>query len=351
MSFGFQTPQSIIARQIVELHTIVLGICIVIAILVFSIMFYSILRYRRSVGREAKQFDENRRLQIVWTIIPVFILVGIAFPATRGVIAMKDTSAPDVTIKVTGYQWKWHYDYVGEHVSFYSDLATPREQIENRAPKGDNYLLEVDNPLVVPVGKKVRLLFTANDVIHSWWVPALAVKEDTIPGFVRDAWLAVDSPGVYRGQCTELCGKDHGYMPVVVEAVSDEKYRAWLADRQAKTNLAAAAGSTAKTYSLEELKGEGEKVYAKNCAACHQANGQGVAGAFPALLHGAVSTGPIAAHIDIVMNGSPKNPAMAAWKAQLSDLEIAAVISFERNAFGNAVGDMVQPAQIAAARN
>ena len=352
MNFGFQTPQSIIARQISDLHSLVLGICIVIAIVVFAIMFYSIVRHRRSLGREAKQFDENKPLQIVWTIIPVLILVGIAFPATRGVIAMKDTSAPDLTIKVTGYQWKWRYDYVGERVSFYSDLATPREQIENRAPKGDNYLLEVDNPLVVPVGKKVRLLFTANDVNHSWWVPALAVKEDAIPGFVRDAWFTVDTPGVYRGQCTELCGKDHGFMPVVVEAVPEEKYRAWLADRQAKTTVATAAGAaTAKTYSLEELKGEGEKVYAKTCAACHQANGQGVPGAFPALSHGAVTTGPIAAHIDIVMNGSKKNPAMAAWKGQLSDLEIAAVISYERNAFGNAVGDMAQPAQIAAARN
>lgn len=353
MSFGFQTPQSIIARQISDLHAIVLGICIVIAVIVFGIMFYSILRHRRSVGHEAKQFDENKPLQIIWTIIPVFILVGIAIPATRGVIAMKDTSAPDITIKVTGYQWKWHYDYVGEHVSFYSGLATPREQIENRAPKGDNYLLEVDNPLVVPVGKKVRLLFTANDVNHSWWVPALAVKEDAIPGFVRDAWFTVDTPGVYRGQCTELCGKDHGFMPVVVEALPDQKYRAWLADRQPKTGVAAAAAGAGagKTYTLDELKVEGEKAYAKSCAACHQPNGQGVAGAFPALSHGAVATGPIAAHIDIVMNGSRKNPVMAAWKGQLSDLEIAAVISYERNAFGNAVGDMVQPAQIAAARN
>jgi cytochrome c oxidase subunit 2 len=276
-----------------------------------------------------------------------------AFPATRAVIAMKDTSSPDITIKITGYQWKWHYDYIGQGVSFYSDLATPRDQIENKAPKGENYLLEVDNPLVVPVGKKVRILLTANDVNHSWWVPAFAVKQDAIPGFVRDSWFEVDTPGVYRGQCTELCGKDHGFMPVVVEALPQEKYQTWLAAQQAKNQAATAAASSAasKTYSLDELKTEGEKVYVRTCAACHQANGQGLPGAFPALAHGAITTGPIAGHVDIVMNGSKKNAAMAAWKGQLSDLELAAVITYERNAFSNVTGDLVQPKDIATARH
>ena len=350
--FTFQTPQTIVAHQIYDLHAIVLGICILIAVVVFGLMFYAVVRHRRSVGHQAKQFDNNKPAQILWTLIPCLIVVGMAFPATRTVFAMKDTANPDMTIKVTGYQWKWRYDYLGENVSFYSDLSTPRDQIENQAPKGENYLLEVDNPMVVPVGKKVRILVTANDVIHSWWVPAFGVKQDAIPGFVRDSWFKVDTPGVYRGQCAELCGKEHGFMPIVVEALPEEKYRTWLADRQAKNKAATAAASAAadKTYTLDELKSEGEKVYGRSCVACHQANGQGVPGAFPALAHGPITTGPIAGHIDIVVNGSKKNPAMAAWKGQLSDMELAAVITYERNAFGNTMGDMVQPKEIAAAK-
>ena len=350
--FTFQTPQTIVAHQIHDLHAIVLGICILIAVVVFGLMFYAVVRHRRSVGHQAKQFDNNKPAQILWTLIPCLVVVGMAFPATRTVFAMKDTANPDMTIKVTGYQWKWRYDYLGENVSFYSDLSTPRDQIENQAPKGENYLLEVDNPMVVPVGKKVRILVTANDVIHSWWVPAFGVKQDAIPGFVRDSWFKVDTPGVYRGQCAELCGKEHGFMPIVVEALPEEKYRTWLADRQAKNKAATAAASAAadKTYTLDELKSEGEKVYGRSCVACHQANGQGVPGAFPALAHGPITTGPIAGHIDIVVNGSKKNPAMAAWKGQLSDMELAAVITYERNAFGNTMGDMVQPKEIAAAK-
>ena len=349
--FGFQTPQTIIAHQIYDLHIIVLWIVVTIAVLVFAVMFYAIVRHRRSVGHQAKQYADNIPVQVIWTLIPLLIVVGLAFPSTRTVIAMKDTSSPDITIKVTGYQWKWRYDYLGENVSFYSDLSTPRDQIENNAPKGENYLLEVDNPLVVPVGKKVRILVTANDVIHSWWVPAFGVKQDAIPGFVRDSWFKVDTPGVYRGQCAELCGKEHGFMPIVVEALPEERYKAWLAQQQTKSGAAAAAASAAagKTYTLDELKAEGEKVYGRSCTACHQANGQGVPGAFPALARGPITTGPIAGHIDIVVNGSKKNPAMAAWKGQLSDVEIAAVITYERNAFGNAVGDLVQPKEIASA--
>ncbi|HWZ72207.1 MAG TPA: cytochrome c oxidase subunit II [Casimicrobiaceae bacterium] len=349
--FGFQTPQTPVAHQIYDLHLIVLGIGVAIALVVFLFMFYAILRHRRSLGHQASQFSDNKALTIVWTAIPLLIVVGMAFPATRTVVAMKNTSSPDMTVKVTGYQWKWRYDYLGENVSFYSDLSTPRDQIENRAQKGENYLLEVDNPLVVPVGKKVRILVTANDVIHSWWVPAFGVKQDAIPGFVRDSWFEVDTPGIYRGQCAELCGKEHGFMPIVVEALPEEQYKTWLAEQRTKNKVVAAAASAAaeKTYTLDELKTEGEKVYGRNCVACHQANGQGVPGAFPALAHGPITTGPIAGHVDIVMNGSKKNPAMAAWKGQLSDIELAAVITYERNAFGNTMGDMVQPKEIAAA--
>jgi cytochrome c oxidase subunit 2 len=350
--FGFQTPQTLVAHQIYDLHAVVLGIVVAIAAGVFAFMFYAILRHRRSVGHQAKQFSDNRALTILWTAIPLLIVVGLAFPATRTVFAMKDTSSPDMTIKVTGYQWKWRYDYLGDNVSFYSDLSTPRDQIENQAQKGENYLLEVDNPLVVPVNKKVRILVTANDVIHSWWVPAFGVKQDAIPGFVRDSWFKVDTPGVYRGQCAELCGKEHGFMPIVVEALPEEQYQTWLADQQNKNKTAAAAASAAadKTYALDELKTQGEKVYTNSCVACHQANGQGLPPTFPALAHGKTATGPVAGVIDIVMNGSKKNPTMAAWKGQLSDMQIAQVITFVRNSFGNTLGDAVEPSEIAAAR-
>jgi cytochrome c oxidase subunit 2 len=327
-------------------------ICVIIFVVVFGAMFYALWKHRKSVGHQAAQFHENTTVEILWTVIPFFILVGMAIPATKTILAMKDSSNPDMSIKVTGYQWKWRYDYLNEDIGFYSNLTTPVEQIENRAPKGEHYLLEVDNPLVVPVGKKVDVLITANDVIHSWWVPAFGVKQDGIPGFVRDAWFKVETPGTYRGQCAELCGKDHGFMPIVVEAVTEDKYKEWVAQQQGKKAQASAASAADanKTYTLEELKAEGEKVYGKTCVACHMANGQGMPPTFPALAGGKIATGPIAGHIDIVVNGSKKNPAMVAWKNQLSDLEIAAVITYERNSFGNKVGDMVQPKQIAAAR-
>src|SRR5258706_3716954 len=351
--YNLQPPQTIIAHEIYDLHIFLVGICAVIFVVVFALMLYSIVRHRRSVGHSAKQFHGNTAVEIMWTIIPCLIVVGMAYPATNTVIAMKDTSAADITIKATGYQWKWRYDYLAEDIGFFSDLFTPNEQIENRVAKGENYLLEVDNPLVVPVGKKVLILVTANDVIHSWCVPAFVVKQDGIPGFVRDSWFKVDTPGTYRGQCAELCGKDHGFMPIVVEAVPEGKYGAWVADQKAKgsTATAAAAVAAGKTYTLDELKTAGEKVYGKNCAACHQANGQGMPPAFPAIAHGKLSTGPIAAHVDIVLNGSKTNPAMAAWKGQLSDMELAAVITFERHAFGNTLGVIVQPKDIAQARH
>ena len=352
MKLNLQPPETIIAHEIYELHTVILVICVIIFIGVFGTMFYALWKHRKSVGHRAEQFHENTTVEIIWTIIPFLILVGMAIPATKTVLAMKDTSAPDMSIKVTGYQWKWRYDYLKEDISFYSNLTTPLEQIENQAPKGEHYLLEVDNALVVPVGKKVDVLVTAGDVIHSWWVPAFGVKQDGIPGFVRDSWFKVDQPGTYRGQCAELCGKEHGFMPIVVEAVSEDKYNEWVAQQQSKKaqTVVASAAEAGKTYTLEELKAEGEKVYGKTCVACHMVNGQGMPPAFPALAGGKIATGPIAGHIDIVVNGSKKNPAMVAWKNQLSDLEIAAVITYERNAFGNKQGDMVQPEQIVAAR-
>ncbi len=342
-------PQTEIARQIYDQHTLVLWICLVIFIGVFGVMFYSVIKHRKSVGYQAANFHHSTTVEIIWTAIPFLILVGMAFPATKTVIAMKDTSNPDITIKATGYQWKWGYDYLtgeGEGISFLSNLSTPRDQIENAATKGENYLLEVDNPVVVPTGKKVRVLLTANDVLHAWWVPALGVKQDAIPGYIRDVWFNIEKPGTYRGQCAELCGKDHGFMPIVVEALEPEKYAQWVAEQ--KTKLAAVAVDVNKEFSADELKAKGEAVYNANCVACHQANGQGVPGTFPAIAGSKVATGPKAGHIDIVMNGK-SGTAMAPFK-HLSDVDIASVITYQRNAWGNATGDAVQPSEISQIR-
>jgi cytochrome c oxidase subunit 2 len=338
-------PQSIIAQQIYDQHMLALWICLGIFIAVFGTMFYSVLKHRKDAGYKAANFHHSTTVEIIWTTIPFLILIGMAYPATKTVIAMKDTSSPDITIKTTGYQWKWGYEYLmgeGEGISFLSALATPRPQLENKEPKGENYLLEVDNPLVVPVGKKVRLVLTANDVIHAWWVPAFGAKQDAIPGFVRDLWFTVDKPGTYRGQCAELCGKEHGYMPIVVEAVEPEKYAQWV-DQQKKKSAATAVDPN-KQFTLDELKAEGEKVYAGNCVACHQANGKGIPGTFAALDGSKVATGPKADHIGIVMNGKT-GTAMAAFK-HLSDVQIAAVVTYERNSWGNTTGDVVQPSEI-----
>ena len=258
-AYTLQAPQTPIAREIYGLHSHVLLIGFGISVVVFAALFYSIVRFRRSRGHEPAKFSDNRLLTITWAVIPVLILVAIAFPGTRAVFAMKDTSHPDVTVKITGYQWKWRYDYLSEDIGFYSNLSTPRDQIDNGAPKGANYLLEVDKPLVVPVGKKIRILVTADDVIHSWWVPAFGVKQDGIPGFVRDSWFTVESPGIYRGQCSELCGKDHGFMPIVVHAVPEAEYVAWITDQQAgkQASTKADTAAAARIYSLAELKAEG----------------------------------------------------------------------------------------------
>jgi cytochrome c oxidase subunit 2 len=348
--YNLQEPQSIIAREIYDLHTLIMWIIVVIFVVVFGAMTYAIVMHRKSVGHKAEQFHENTTVEIIWTIIPFFILIGMAWPATKTVIAMKDTSGADITIKATGYQWKWGYDYLQEGISFYSSLATPREQIENKAPKGEHYLVEVDNPVVVPVGKKVRIITTANDVIHAWWVPALGIKQDAIPGFVRDTWFRADKPGTYRGQCAELCGKDHGFMPIVVEAVEPEKYAAWVAGQ--KKVMASAATASTKAWTADELKAHGAKIYEGNCVACHQKTGTGVPGTFPALSGSKIVNGPKEGQIQVLLNGIVKDgkpTAMVSFK-HLSDADLAAVITYTRNNWKNKVGDAVAPADVKALR-
>ncbi|MCX7182498.1 MAG: cytochrome c oxidase subunit II [Nitrosospira sp.] len=339
------TPQSGIATQIYDLHTLLLWICLAIFIGVFGVMFYSVLKHRKSLGYKAANFHHSTTVEIIWTIIPFIILISMAYPATQTIISMKDTASPDITIKATGYQWQWGYDYLkgeGEGASFYSKLSTPQEQIRNKAPKGEHYLREVDNNMVVPVGKKIRVLLTANDVIHAWSVQELGVKQDAVPGFIRDAWFKADKPGIYRGSCSELCGKEHAFMPIVVEAMEPEKYTQWVANQKKKSE--ATVVDVNKIFTIDELKVEGEKVYAANCAACHQANGKGLPGAFPALDGSKVANGPKTKHVNIVVNGET-GTAMAAFK-HLSDVDIAAVVTYERNAWGNSTGDIVQPSEI-----
>lgn len=332
-----------VSRSVFDLHMTIFWICVVIGVLVFSVMFWSMLIHRRATGQQPAHFHENTRVEVLWTVIPLLILVGMAVPATRTLIHIYDSSEPELDVQITGYQWKWHYKYLGQDVEFFSNLTTPRDQISNRAPKDDTYLLEVDEPLVIPAGTKVRFLVTAADVIHSWWVPALAVKKDAIPGFVNEAWTRVDEPGIYRGQCTELCGKDHGFMPVVVEVKSKEDYAAWLAERQEQAR--ALKELTSKEWTLDELMERGEKAYQTACAACHQPDGSGLPPMFPALKGSPIATGPVEGHLNIVINGKP-GTAMAAFGKQLSEVDLAAIITYERNAWGNKVGDMVTPADV-----
>jgi len=348
--WNFQPPVTTIADQIIGLHEYIFWICVVIFVGVFGVMFYSLFKHRKSVGHQAAQFHENTAVEVVWTVIPFLILLFMAYPATKTILAMHDTASPDLTIKVTGYQWKWNYDYVQDGFGFYSNLSTPHAQIVNLAPKGDHYLLEVDNPMVVPVGAKVRLLITAGDVIHSWWIPAFGVKQDAIPGFVRDTWFRADKPGIYRGQCAELCGKEHGFMPIVVEVKSKDDYAKWQGEQKGK--LTAAADDPAKVWDLKDLVARGETVFTANCAACHQPSGKGVPGAFPALDGSKVVTGPKDAQIHTVLEGvvrDGKPTAMVSWKG-LSDTDLAAVITYTRNSWSNHTGEAVQPSEIKVAR-
>ncbi|CAB3788603.1 hypothetical protein LMG28138_02642 [Pararobbsia alpina] len=350
---NFQTPATNIAETLYSLHTMMLIICLVIFLGVFGVMFYSIFAHRKSRGHQPAHFHESTTVEIIWTVVPFLIVILMALPATKAVVAMKDTSNADLTVKVTGYQWKWGYDYVngpGEGISFISTLTTPRAEVEGTQPKSDLYLQEVDNPLVVPVNKKVRIITTAADVVHSWYVPAFGVKQDAIPGFTRDTWFKADRVGTFRGFCTELCGKDHAFMPVVVDVLSDADYAKWVDDQKKK--MSAAADDPNKTYTMAELQTRGQTVYTTNCAVCHQANGKG-AGAFPALDGDALVKGPLSDHISIVLHGKQEagKPAMPNWDKTLSDVEIAAVVTYERNAWGNHTGEVVQPKQVAAARD
>lgn len=332
-----------ISRDVFDLHMLIFWICVVIGVAVFSVMFYSIFKHRKSKGAVAEHWHENTTVEVLWTVIPFAILIGMAIPATGTLMDMYDTDEADIDIQVTGYQWKWRYEYLNEDIDFFSNLSTPREEITNAQVKNPNYLLEVDNPLVIPVNQKVRFLITANDVIHSWWVPNFAVKKDAIPGFINESWVRVEEPGVYRGQCTELCGKDHGFMPVVVEVKSTEDYAAWVEEQRALKM--AAANESSRSFAVDELIARGESVYNSACATCHMPNGQGMGSAFPAITGSSVALGPIAAHVDIIVNGKP-GTAMQAFKDQLSAADIAAVVTYQRNRLGNSVGDSIQPSAI-----
>ena len=339
-----------ISNNVYELHMTIFIICCVIGIIVFAVMFWALIHHRKSKGAKPAQFHESTKVEILWTAIPFVILIAMAVPATKTLIAMEDASKADITIKVTGSQWKWHYEYMGEDIAYYSILSTPKDQIDNQAEKTEHYLLEVDKPLVLPINKKVRFLMTSDDVIHSWWVPDFAVKKDANPGFINEAWTRINEPGVYRGQCAELCGKDHGFMPVVVKALPEDEFANWLADaKQERANAAAAdAALLDQTLPKEELMVLGEQVYMANCAACHQPTGLGLPGVFPALKGSPIVLGDVKDHIDIVLHGKP-GTAMQAFDKQLSIKQLAAVITYKRNAWGNDTGDVIQPSQIQAA--
>ena len=332
-----------ISGQVYDLHMLMFSICVGIAVIVFGIMFVSMYLHRKSRGAKPAHFHENVKVEIAWTVIPFLILIFMAVPAAKTLIAMEDTTEPDMTVLVTGSQWKWHYKYMDRDVEFYSLLATQREQIDNRYAKGENYLLEVDRPLVIPTGQKVRFLITSDDVIHSWWVPDFAVKKDANPGFINEAWTRVDEPGIYRGQCAELCGKDHGFMPVVVIAKEPAAYEAWVSEQESIRQQAREEEQRllAMNMSMEELMTEGERVYNATCAACHMPNGEGLPGVFPALKGSPMALNDMQGHIDIVLNGKT-GTAMQAFGKMLSLKELAAVITYERNAWGNNTGDMVQ---------
>ncbi|WP_083181574.1 cytochrome c oxidase subunit II [Vibrio scophthalmi] len=336
-----------ISGQVYELHMLIFYICCAIALIVFGAMFYSIFKHRKSKGAVAAHFHESTKVEIIWTVIPIIILIAMAIPATKTLVAMEDTTQSDLTVKITGSQWKWHYSYFGEEVEFFSLLATSQKQIDGIEAKGAHYLLEVDNPLVLPINRKIRFLMTSDDVIHSWWVPDFAVKKDTIPGFINEAWTRIDKPGVYRGQCAELCGRAHGFMPIVVHAMEEDDYDAWLADQKVQLALAKeqAAQALGSVLTLEELMLEGEQVYVERCAVCHQANGEGIPGAFPAIKGSAVVTGELNAHISTIVNGVA-GTAMQSFSNQLTEQEIAAVITYQRNGFENNTGDVVQAADI-----
>lgn len=383
-SGGYNVPTGVteIAHEVHGLHMAIFWVCVVIGIVVFGAMIYSIIFHRRSNHPKPADFHESTTVEIIWTGLPFVILIAIAVPAAATLIKMEDTRNSDLSIKVTGFQWKWHYDYLGENVAYFSTL-TPELNAARQLKSGvdvttvPNYLVDVDHPLVVPVGKKIRFLVTSNDVIHAWWVPEIAAKKDAIPGYVNEIWTRIEQPGTYRGVCAELCGRDHGYMPIVVKALPEAEYQAWLA--KAKTGevaaaapvtqadvpadaappapaatpavqeVAAAAAPAAVTPSKDELMKQGEKVYTANCMACHQANGAGLPPSFPPLAGSKVANGPAKDHVSQVIKGKPGGGGVMPPFAQLSDADVAAVVTYERASWGNS-GSVVLPADVAAAR-
>ena len=340
-----------VSRETFNLHMTIFWICVAIGVVVYGVLIYSLFAYRKSKGAVPATFYHNTTAEIIWTVIPFIILIVMAVPSTKVLMKIYNTDDSTMDIQITGYQWRWQYKYLsdkGAPVVYFSNLATPAEQYENyagkvSAEKGENYLLEVDQPLVIPVNKKVRFLLTSADVIHSWWMPDFAIKKDAIPGFMNQAAVIAEKTGLYRGQCAELCGRMHGFMPIVVEVKEQADFDAWLAEKQAAAQ--AVADMTSKEFSREQLVEMGQTVYNTYCMACHQANGQGLPPTFPALAGSKVANGPIEGHLDTVLHGR-KGTAMAAFGTQLSPVDIAAVITFERNSFGNKMGDMATPLQV-----
>ncbi|MFL0811255.1 MAG: cytochrome c oxidase subunit II [Agarilytica sp.] len=341
LQFNMTEGVTSISKEVFGLHMLIFYICCAIGVLVFGVMFVSMYLHRKSRGAKASNFHESVTLELIWTVIPALILVAMAFPATSTLKKIYDSEDAEVDILVTGYQWKWKYEYLGQDVSFFSSLSTPMAQIYDEEEKGEHYLLEVDKALVIPADTKVRFLVTAGDVIHSWWVPELAVKRDAIPGFTNAAWTYVEEPGVYRGQCAELCGKDHGFMPIEVHVVEKEEYAAWIGEKKAE--VAAIAEAAKQTLTMDELVSQGEEVYGKYCASCHQADGSGMPPTFPAIVGSAIAQGDVGAHLNRVINGGQGMPPFG---EQLTPVESAAVITFQRNAFGNNMGDLVQPIDV-----
>ncbi len=361
-----------ISQDIYDLHMTIFWICVVIGVIVFSLLIYALIMHRKSRGVKPSTFHENKVVEIIWAIVPLLILIIMAIPATIVLVRMNNDEASSVTIKITGYQWKWQYSYLDQGIQFFSNLRTPYNQIHNQTSKNQWYLLEVDKPLVVPINEKIRFLITSNDVIHSWWVPALGVKRDGMPGFIHEAWATINKPGIYRGQCAELCGVNHGFMPIVVEAVTRDQFDQWVkkeklaeqSDAQTQmvdTQVSITPSTTAtpstmtatsvnKTYTADELMKQGQQSYNTNCSACHQINGTGIPPIYPPLLADSVAVGKsVTRHIDLVLNGVP-GTAMQAFASQLSDFEIAAIVTYERNAWGNRTGDVVQPSEVAKQR-
>ena len=341
-----------ISAEVYDLHMLMFLICLVIGVGVFAVMFWSMWFHRKSKGAKPANFHESVKVEIAWTVLPFIILIGMAIPAAKTLIAMEDASEPDVTILVTGSQWKWNYKYMDNDIEYFSKLATQAGQISGKLPKGENYLLEVDRPLVIPTGQRVRFLITSDDVIHSWWVPDFAVKQDANPGFINDAWAKINEPGIYRGQCAELCGKDHGFMPIVVIAKEPADYTKWVTEQETIQKQAKAEEQRllAMNMSMDQLMSNGEKVYMANCAACHMPNGEGLPGVFPSLKGSQIAVADQPKHIDILINGVAGS-AMQSYAKQLSMSDIAAVVTYERNAWGNDTGDMVQAKDINAAIN